>query len=130
MWSEWDRAVASRGVFMNEPKNSDVYLLAVRTQSHQDVPWLDVAMNHTLRVYVFHSQVKLIHDHESGFEGKAASTKFEKVLKTGSRQFECHDFEVIMPAKPVDCRKPNCALEDAMFVRLLFQKGRLGRLVF
>jgi hypothetical protein len=70
-------------------------LVAVFSDPHQEVVWLDILMDEVLQMNVLHPIDHLLNQHEDGLQGKPTGAEVEEILQGLTQQV--HHQHVVTP---------------------------------
>ena len=106
-------------VFLGQSKVYQEQFVAVSTNPHQKVVWLDVAVDEVLVVDVLDSPDHLISQHEHSLHGEPPGAEVEEVLEAGSEKV--HDQDIVVPLRPIPPNVGNAypTLEDLVKLRVV-----------
>ena len=110
-------------VFLGQSKVYQEQFVAVSTNPHQKVVWLDVAVDEVLVVDVLDSPDHLIRQHEHSLHGEPPGAEVEEVLEAGSEKV--HDQDIVVPLLtiPPDVGDAHSSLQDLVELALVQQLG-------
>ena len=111
-------------VFLRQPKVYQEELVAVPPNSHQEVVWLDVAVDEVLVVDILDPPDHLVGQHEDGLHGEPPGAEVEEVLKAWAK--EVHNKHIVVPLLPIPTYVwyPYSSLQDKI-VRSTFSDQQL-----
>ena len=112
-------------VFLRQPKVYQEELVAVPPNPHQEVVWLDVAVDEVLVVDILDPPDHLVGQHEDGLHGEPPGAEVEEVLKAWAK--EVHNKHIVVPLLPIPTYVwyPYSSLQDKI-VRSTFSDQQLA----
>jgi len=103
--------------FLSQAEIDGIKYISSLPNSHQEIVWLDIAMEEALGMDIFDSRNGLVGDEEDGLERKLSVTVVEKIFERWAEKVVNQHVEVALLPKPADLRYSHSA--GKRFVRLL-----------
>ena len=75
------------------------YLVAMSSNAHQEVVWLDISMDKTFAVNVFYTANHLISQHKDCLNSKPPRTEVEQIFEWWAQQI--HDQDIVFSLQAV-----------------------------
>ena len=113
-------------ILLGKTKVYQKELVAVPPNPHQEIVWLDVAVDEILVVHILHPPDHLVRQHEDGLHGKSPGAEVEEVLKAGSQEIHHQDIVVAFHTKPPDVRDAHPALHRKIILTNLTKLNIAG----
>jgi hypothetical protein len=113
-------------ILLGQAKVNDVDLVATLANAHEEVVWLDVAVDEGLCVDVLDAGDELVGEQQHRLEGELAVAEVEEILQAGAEQVEHHGVVVALGAEPADKGDADAASERLVDAGLIFELGMLG----
>lgn len=108
-------------VFLGQSKVYQEQLVAVSSNSHEEVVWLDVAMDEVLVVNILNSANHLVGQHQDSLHGEPPGAEVEEILEAGSEQVHDQDVVVSLLSVPSDVGDAHSALQNLVQFALVQQ---------
>ena len=116
--------------FRGKSQIGDIHLVSRPSRTHQEILWLDVAMNDGLGVDKFKTLEKLVCKHQDRLEGEPVTAKIEKVLQTWSQKIEDHGLVFALKQTIVNAWNADSARKRSVGIGFKFEERGFNRDVF
>jgi hypothetical protein len=103
--------------FLSQAEIDGIKYISSLPNPHQEIVWLDIAMEEALGMDIFDSRNGLVGDEEDGLERKLSITVVEKIFERWAENVVNQHEEVALLPKPADLRYSHSA--EKRFVRFL-----------
>ena len=113
-------------VLLGQTKVDNVDLVASLANAHQEVIWLDIAVDEGLCVDVFDTRDELIGQKEDSLEGKLAVAEVEKIFERWAEKVENHGVVITLCAEPADKGNTDTAGKRLVDTCLIFELRVFG----
>jgi hypothetical protein len=97
-------------ILFGKTKINDINLICSPAKPHQEVIRLDISVEETFRVNIFHPVDQLVCQHEHSFQGELPTAKVEQVFKTWPQQIKNQNIIVPLYPKPPDVWNPSWSI--------------------
>jgi hypothetical protein len=113
-------------VLLGQTEVDNVDLVAALADAHEDVIWLDVAVDERLGVYVLDTGDELVGQQQHRLQGELAVAEIEEILQGRAEQVQDHGVVVALGAEPAHERDADAAGERLVDAGFILELGVLG----
>ena len=113
-------------VLLGQTEINNVDLVATLANAHQEVVWLDIAVDERLGVDVLNAGDELVGKKKNGLQGELAVAEVEEILQRWAEEIQDHGIVVTLGSEPTDKWDTDTTGERLVDASLILELWVLG----